>query len=43
MPYASPQSLQQREVVVRTFSGHSWSDLRTQVEQETKSKVSRLE
>ncbi|XP_068540604.1 p53-induced death domain-containing protein 1 [Anas acuta] len=38
MPYACPQSLQQREVVVRTFSGHSWSDLRTQVEQETKSK-----
>uniref|UniRef100_A0A8B9PF94 Netrin receptor UNC5 n=1 Tax=Apteryx owenii TaxID=8824 RepID=A0A8B9PF94_APTOW len=29
MPYASPQTLHQREVVVRTFSGQSWSDLRT--------------
>uniref|UniRef100_A0A8C6YPL1 Netrin receptor UNC5 n=1 Tax=Nothoprocta perdicaria TaxID=30464 RepID=A0A8C6YPL1_NOTPE len=29
MPFASPQTLQQREVVVRTFSGQSWSDLRT--------------
>ncbi|NXC47081.1 PIDD1 protein, partial [Penelope pileata] len=38
MPYASPETLQQREVVVRTFSGQSWSDLRTQVEQKRKSK-----
>uniref|UniRef100_A0A8C0C4E6 Netrin receptor UNC5 n=1 Tax=Buteo japonicus TaxID=224669 RepID=A0A8C0C4E6_9AVES len=29
LPYASPQTLHQREVVVRTFSGQSWSDLRT--------------
>ncbi|NXX83377.1 PIDD1 protein, partial [Urocolius indicus] len=38
MPYASPQTLHQREVVVRTFSGQSWSDLRTKVEQKRKSK-----
>ncbi|NXU53425.1 PIDD1 protein, partial [Turnix velox] len=38
MPYASPQSLHQREVVVRTFSGESWSDLRTRVKQKRKSK-----
>ncbi|NWH59579.1 PIDD1 protein, partial [Geococcyx californianus] len=38
MPYASPQSLHQREVVVRTFSGQTWSDLRTRVEQKRKSK-----
>ncbi|NXL93723.1 PIDD1 protein, partial [Alectura lathami] len=38
MPYASPETLHQREVVVRTFSGQSWSDLRTQVEQKRKSK-----
>ncbi|XP_075358486.1 p53-induced death domain-containing protein 1 isoform X2 [Mycteria americana] len=38
MPYASPQTLHEREVVVRTFSGHSWSDLRTRVEQKRKSK-----
>ncbi|NXV17078.1 PIDD1 protein, partial [Cepphus grylle] len=38
MPYASPQTLHQREVVVRTFSGQSWSDLRTRVEQKRKSK-----
>ncbi|NXT47684.1 PIDD1 protein, partial [Pluvianellus socialis] len=38
MPYASPQNLHQREVVVRTFSGQSWSDLRTRVEQKRKSK-----
>ncbi|XP_061855495.1 p53-induced death domain-containing protein 1 [Colius striatus] len=38
MPYASPQTLRQREVVVRTFSGQSWSDLRTKVEQKRKSK-----
>ncbi|NXP82553.1 PIDD1 protein, partial [Ramphastos sulfuratus] len=38
MPCASPQSLPQREVVVRTFSGQSWSDLRTRVEQKRKSK-----
>lgn len=40
MPYASPETLHEREVVVRTFSGQSWSDLRTQVDN---SKVSRLE
>ncbi|NWR66100.1 PIDD1 protein, partial [Bucorvus abyssinicus] len=38
MPYASPQTLHQREVVVRTFSGQSWSDLRTGVELKRKSK-----
>ncbi|NXG52929.1 PIDD1 protein, partial [Psilopogon haemacephalus] len=38
MPCASPQSLHQREVVVRTFSGQSWSDLRTRVKQKRKSK-----
>ncbi|KFZ58183.1 p53-induced protein with a death domain, partial [Antrostomus carolinensis] len=38
MPYASPQTLHQCEVVVRTFSGQSWSDLRTRVEQKRKSK-----
>ncbi|XP_068022730.1 p53-induced death domain-containing protein 1 isoform X2 [Melanerpes formicivorus] len=38
MPYAWPQSLQQREVVVRTCSGQSWSDLRTRVEHRRKSK-----
>uniref|UniRef100_A0A8C5TRL3 Netrin receptor UNC5 n=1 Tax=Malurus cyaneus samueli TaxID=2593467 RepID=A0A8C5TRL3_9PASS len=29
MPYISPQTPHQHEVVVRTFSGQSWSDLRT--------------
>ncbi|XP_025914864.1 p53-induced death domain-containing protein 1 [Apteryx rowi] len=38
MPYASPQTLHQREVVVRTFSGQSWSDLRTKVKHKRKSK-----
>ncbi|NXK21761.1 PIDD1 protein, partial [Arenaria interpres] len=38
MPYASPQTFHQHEVVVRTFSGQSWSDLRTRVEQKRKSK-----
>uniref|UniRef100_A0A8C0HFA3 P53-induced death domain protein 1 n=1 Tax=Chelonoidis abingdonii TaxID=106734 RepID=A0A8C0HFA3_CHEAB len=32
MPYASPQTLHEREVVVRTFNGQSWSDLQTKVE-----------
>ncbi|XP_064922127.1 p53-induced death domain-containing protein 1 isoform X2 [Columba livia] len=38
MPYASPQTLHQREVVVRTFSGQNWSDLSTRVKQKRKSK-----
>ncbi|XP_071617678.1 p53-induced death domain-containing protein 1 isoform X1 [Heliangelus exortis] len=38
MPCAFPQTLHQREVVVRTFSGQSWSDLTTRVEQQRKSK-----
>ncbi|KGL82529.1 p53-induced protein with a death domain, partial [Tinamus guttatus] len=38
MPFASPQTLHQREVVVRTFSGQSWSDLRTKVEQKKSKK-----
>ncbi|XP_050193050.1 p53-induced death domain-containing protein 1 isoform X2 [Myiozetetes cayanensis] len=33
MPFVPPQILHQNEVVVRTFSGQSWSDLRTRVEQ----------
>ncbi|NXC34070.1 PIDD1 protein, partial [Campylorhamphus procurvoides] len=33
MPFVSPQNLRQRQVVVRTFNGQSWSDLRTNVEQ----------
>ncbi|NXG16962.1 PIDD1 protein, partial [Grallaria varia] len=32
MPFVSPQTLHWHEVVVRTFSGQSWSDLRTTVE-----------
>lgn len=42
MPYISPQSPHQHEVVVRTFSGQSWNDLKTRVKQKRKSKVSRL-
>ncbi|NWI94657.1 PIDD1 protein, partial [Pitta sordida] len=38
MPFVSPQTLHQHEVVVRTFSGQSWSDLRTRVEWKRKSK-----
>ncbi|NWX13878.1 PIDD1 protein, partial [Aegotheles bennettii] len=38
MPYVSPQTLHQHEVVVRTFSGQSWSDLSTRAEQKRKSK-----
>ncbi|NWH72645.1 PIDD1 protein, partial [Piaya cayana] len=37
MPYVPPETLHQREVVVRTFSGQSWSDLRTRVKQNRKS------
>ncbi|XP_027760416.1 p53-induced death domain-containing protein 1 isoform X4 [Empidonax traillii] len=33
IPFVPPQILHQNEVVVRTFSGQSWSDLRTRVEQ----------
>ncbi|NXK96589.1 PIDD1 protein, partial [Formicarius rufipectus] len=33
MPFVSPQTLHQHEVVVRTFSGQSWGDLRTRVKQ----------
>uniref|UniRef100_A0A8C3QIN3 P53-induced death domain protein 1 n=1 Tax=Cyanoderma ruficeps TaxID=181631 RepID=A0A8C3QIN3_9PASS len=29
MPYISPQTPHQHEVVIRTFSGQSWSDLKT--------------
>ncbi|XP_015265241.1 PREDICTED: p53-induced death domain-containing protein 1-like, partial [Gekko japonicus] len=32
MPYAFTQSLHEREVVIRTFSGQKWSDLRSKVE-----------
>uniref|UniRef100_A0A8C4WAG7 P53-induced death domain protein 1 n=1 Tax=Gopherus evgoodei TaxID=1825980 RepID=A0A8C4WAG7_9SAUR len=38
MPYASPQTLREREVVVRTFNGQSWSDLQTKVERRGKPK-----
>ncbi|XP_068873138.1 p53-induced death domain-containing protein 1 isoform X1 [Aphelocoma coerulescens] len=38
MPYISPQTPHQHEVVVRTFSRQSWSDLRTRVKQKRKSK-----
>ncbi|XP_060118869.1 p53-induced death domain-containing protein 1 [Heteronotia binoei] len=32
MPYAFTQSLHEREVIIRTFSGQKWSDLRSKVE-----------
>uniref|UniRef100_A0A8D0L2A9 P53-induced death domain protein 1 n=1 Tax=Sphenodon punctatus TaxID=8508 RepID=A0A8D0L2A9_SPHPU len=32
MPFASPRTLREREVIVQTFSGQDWTDLRTQVE-----------
>ncbi|OWK58564.1 p53-induced death domain-containing protein 1 [Lonchura striata] len=38
MPYISPQTPHQNEVVVRTFSGQSWNDLKTRVKQKRKSK-----
>ncbi|XP_044281752.1 p53-induced death domain-containing protein 1 isoform X2 [Varanus komodoensis] len=31
MPYASPQRLHDREIIIRTFSGQSWNDLGTRV------------
>ncbi|KAL2303481.1 hypothetical protein Nmel_008751 [Mimus melanotis] len=38
MPYISPQTPHQHEVVVRTFNEQSWSDLKTRVIQRRKSK-----
>ncbi|XP_039924688.1 p53-induced death domain-containing protein 1 [Hirundo rustica] len=38
MPYISPETPHQHEVVVRTFSGQSWSDLKTTVKRNRKSK-----
>ncbi|XP_029438279.1 p53-induced death domain-containing protein 1 isoform X2 [Rhinatrema bivittatum] len=38
MPYVPPRTLRRREVVVRTFSGQSWSDLSTKVERKGKHK-----
>ncbi|CAM4683456.1 p53-induced death domain-containing protein 1 isoform X1 [Lepidochelys kempii] len=38
MPYTSPQTQREREVVVRTFNGQSWSDLQTKVERRGKPK-----
>ncbi|XP_014729120.1 PREDICTED: p53-induced death domain-containing protein 1 [Sturnus vulgaris] len=38
MPYISPQTPHQHEVVVRTFSEQSWSDLKTRVKKRRKSK-----
>ncbi|XP_067396640.1 LOW QUALITY PROTEIN: p53-induced death domain-containing protein 1 [Emydura macquarii macquarii] len=38
MPYTSPQTLREREVVVRTFDGQSWSDLQTKVKRRGKLK-----
>ncbi|XP_053837438.1 p53-induced death domain-containing protein 1 [Vidua macroura] len=37
MPYVSPQTPHQHEVVVRTFSGQSWTDLKARVKQKRKS------
>ncbi|XP_074853965.1 p53-induced death domain-containing protein 1 isoform X2 [Carettochelys insculpta] len=37
MPYTSPQMQREREVVVCTFDGQSWSSLRTMVKQRGKS------
>ncbi|XP_070621451.1 p53-induced death domain-containing protein 1 [Erythrolamprus reginae] len=31
MPYASPHSLNDRELIIRTFDGQRWSDLKTRV------------
>lgn len=42
MPYISPETPHQHEVVVRTFSGQSWSDLKTRVKQKRKPEVSRM-
>ncbi|XP_053250822.1 p53-induced death domain-containing protein 1 isoform X2 [Podarcis raffonei] len=38
LPYASTQYLHDREIVIRTFSGQNWSDLRTRVEWKEKPK-----
>ncbi|KAF2977188.1 hypothetical protein EK904_007974, partial [Melospiza melodia maxima] len=38
MPFISPQTPHQNEVVIRTFSGQSWNDLKTRVKQKRKSK-----
>ncbi|KAK9410119.1 p53-induced death domain-containing protein 1 [Crotalus adamanteus] len=36
MPYASPHSLNDRELIIRTFDGQNWSDLRTKVKDKGK-------
>ncbi|CAI5763200.1 p53-induced death domain-containing protein 1 [Podarcis lilfordi] len=38
LPYASTQYLHDREIVIRTFSGQNWSDLKTRVEWKEKPK-----
>ncbi|XP_054827919.1 p53-induced death domain-containing protein 1 [Eublepharis macularius] len=39
MPYAFPQSLHEREVIIRTFSRQKWSDLRSKVEWKGKKRL----
>ncbi|XP_013913167.1 PREDICTED: p53-induced death domain-containing protein 1 [Thamnophis sirtalis] len=36
MPYASPQSLNDRELIIRNFDGQKWSDLKTRVKSKGK-------
>ncbi|XP_060625234.2 p53-induced death domain-containing protein 1 [Anolis sagrei] len=36
MPYASPQSLNDHEIIIRTFSGGKWSELGTRVKHKEK-------
>ncbi|XP_042315196.1 p53-induced death domain-containing protein 1 [Sceloporus undulatus] len=39
IPYASPQSLNDREIIIRTFSGEKWSELRTRVKHKGKKRL----
>ncbi|XP_062973167.1 p53-induced death domain-containing protein 1 [Elgaria multicarinata webbii] len=39
IPYASPQSLHDREIIIRTFSGQKWSDLGTRVKRKGKKRL----
>ncbi|KAH0620999.1 hypothetical protein JD844_021979 [Phrynosoma platyrhinos] len=39
MPYASPQSLNDREIIIRTFSGEKWSELKTKVKHKGKKRL----
>ncbi|XP_053141549.1 p53-induced death domain-containing protein 1 [Hemicordylus capensis] len=38
LPFVSPRTLREREVIIRTSSGETWSDLRTRVEWKGKQK-----